>query len=95
MLPALVLFRPKGRDLQGRGAFLDTGFPNTFWSECYRVPCFFYIIRGAHTNSSFQQVMTSGAPRTLPQIRSASTVSRDYDTAKYPALFARALSVCP
>jgi len=26
MLPDLVMFRPKGRDLQGRGAFLDTGF---------------------------------------------------------------------
>lgn len=26
MLPALVLFRPYGRDLQGRGAFLFRGF---------------------------------------------------------------------
>ena len=52
MLPALGLFRPKGRDLQGRGAFLDTGFPNTFWSECYRAPCFFSY--GAHHLPTFQ-----------------------------------------
>ena len=27
MLPALDMFRPKGRDLQGRGAFLKLGIP--------------------------------------------------------------------
>ena len=54
MLPALVLFRPKGRDLQGRGAFLITGFliPSD-WNVIASL-AFFMPIRGVfptiHTN---------------------------------------------
>ena len=49
MLPALGMFRPKGRDLQGRGAFSNLGFPNTFSKKCYRVSCFFILVE-AHFN---------------------------------------------
>lgn len=54
MLPALVLFRPKGRDLQGRGAFLILGFLIPSDRNVIASLAFFMPIRDAfptiHTN---------------------------------------------
>lgn len=54
MLPALVLFRPYGRDLQGRGAFLNLGFLIPSGRNVIASLAFFMPIRGAfptiHTN---------------------------------------------
>ena len=46
MLPALVLFRPLWKEPARARCISVSGFPNTFWSECYRVPCFFYALAG-------------------------------------------------
>ena len=46
MLPALVLFRPLWTEPARARCISVSGFPNTFWSECYRVPCFFYALAG-------------------------------------------------
>ena len=69
MLPALVLFRPYGRDLQGRGAFSCFGYPNAFRSRCYRVPCFFYAYPGRISNNPHESM----EPRcVLPSMRTIS-----------------------
>lgn len=53
MLPALGLFRPKGRDLQGRGTFLITGFliPSD-WNVIASLA--FLLSYGAHHPPTFQ-----------------------------------------
>ena len=50
MLPALVLFRPLWTEPARARCISVSGFPNTFWSECYRVPCFFMPLRDADSH---------------------------------------------
>lgn len=79
MLPALGMFRPE-MDGTCKGAvhFLTLGLPNTFCSECYRVPCFLFQL-GRNYQRSFRRVMTSGALRTPQDIRFVSSASRAAD----------------
>ncbi len=77
MLPALDLFRPKGRDLQGRGAFLRYGIPIPSGWNCYRVPCF-YCLMGRNHQQSIPRVMV-GAPRISTNIRLASALPATAD----------------
>lgn len=79
MLPALGMFRPE-MDGTCKGAvhFLTLGLPNTFCSECYRVPCFLFQL-GRNHQRSFRRVMTSGALRTPQDIRFVSSASRAAD----------------
>ena len=50
MLPALVLFRPYGRDLQGRGAFLFRGFLIPSGRNVIASLAFFMPIRDADSH---------------------------------------------
>lgn len=55
MLPALVLFRPLWTEPARARCISSLRYPNAFWPECYRVPCFFYAYPGRifptiHTN---------------------------------------------
>ena len=55
MLPALVLFRPLWTEPARARCISSLRYPNAFWPECYRVPCFFYAYLGRifptiHTN---------------------------------------------
>ena len=54
MLPALVLFRPYGRDLQGRGTFPDFGPPKAFNGDLVSRPLLFLCPCGTriHTNEN-------------------------------------------
>ena len=54
MLPALVLFRPKGRDLQGRGTFSDTGFLIPLVWNVIASLAFFMPIRDAYFQQSYE-----------------------------------------
>ena len=47
MLPALDMFRPKGRDLQGRGAFLRYGIPMPSVRNAIASLAFFAVLWGA------------------------------------------------
>ena len=62
MLPALVLFRPKGRDLQGRGAFFNLGFliPSK-WNVIASL-AFFMPIRDAYLQQSTRSYGTPLRP---------------------------------
>ena len=46
MLPALVLFRPLWTEPARARCISSLRYPNAFWPECYRVPCFFYAFAG-------------------------------------------------
>ena len=46
MLPALVLFRPLWTEPARARCISSLRYPNAFWPECYRVPCFFYALAG-------------------------------------------------
>lgn len=46
MLPALVLFRPLWTEPARARCISSLRYPNAFWPECYRVPCFFYAFLG-------------------------------------------------
>ena len=59
MLPALVLFRPLWTEPARARCISSLRYPNAFWPECYRVPCFFMPIRGAY----LQQFYESMEPR--------------------------------
>ena len=52
MLPALVLFRPKGRDLQGRGTFLIPGIPIPSVRNVIASLAFFIPLRDADFSQS-------------------------------------------
>ena len=71
MLPALVLFRPKGRDLQGRGAFLRYGIPMPSGRNVIASLAFFIPLRDADfSQSTHANLWNTVASRRPGKIRS-------------------------
>ena len=58
MLPALVLFRPLWTEPARARCISSLRYPNAFWPECYRVPCFFYAYPGRISNNPHESMET-------------------------------------